>query len=230
MPKICFSRQLFCTAQNSPPLKISLSLGDPLGFCNLSFRTGIPHSTLSSLLRYPRYNGIMRSKLMLLGFVVLLRTSGCDKHPLTDYRPLDQAGMWSSNVEQLKALNTADVEVAQLVKLKQAGISDDACVTLISGAHQHQHQFASADSAINLAKAGYSQPVILEIAKADQLDSISGDAVMLRLVRLSDSPVDLIFPRRLRVQRTMGSAEIGRLKNTGITCKPNHRLINRESV
>src|SRR5207247_2227887 len=83
---------------------------------------------------------------------------------------------WSSNVEQLKTLNTADVEVGQLVKLKQAGISDDACVTLISGAHRHQHQFASADSAINLARAGYSEPVILEIAKTDQLDSISGDA------------------------------------------------------
>jgi len=124
--------------------------------------------------------------------------------------------MWSSNVEQLKALNTADVEVAQLVKLKQAGISDDACVTLVSGAHQHQHQFASADSAINLARAGYGEPVILEIAKTDQLDSISGDAVMLRLVGLS---VDLILHRRLKGQRTMSSAEIGRLKNTGLTEK-----------
>ena len=169
----------------------------------------------------------MRSKLMLLGFVVLLRTSGCDKHPLTDYRPLDQAGMWSSNVEQLKTLNTADVEVAQLVRLKQAGISDDACVTLIGGAHQHQHQFASADSAINLARAGYSEPVILEIAKTDQLDSISGDAVMLRLVGLSDSAVDLILHRRLRGQRTMGSAEIGRLKNTGLTEKQILERINQ---
>jgi hypothetical protein len=225
--KFCFFSTAICTAQNSPPLKISFSLGDPLGFCNLSFRTGIPHSTLPGLPRYPRYNGIMRSKLMLLGFVVLLRTSGCDKHPLTDYRPLDQAGMWSSNVEQLKALNTADVEVAQLVKLKQAGISDDACVTLISGAHQHQHQFASADSAINLARAGYSEPVILEIAKTDQLDSISGDAVMLRLVGLSDSAVDLILHRRLRGQRTMGSAEIGRLKNTGLTEKQILERINQ---
>src|SRR5260370_38964702 len=117
MPKICFSRQLFCTAQNSPPLKISLSLGDPLGFCNLSLWTGIPHSTLSSLLRYPRYNGIMRSKLMLLGFVVLLRTSGCDKHPLTDYRPLDQAGMGSANGERLRALSTAAVELWHIVEL-----------------------------------------------------------------------------------------------------------------
>ena len=50
----------------------------------------------------------MRYKLMLLGVFVLFRMSGCNQHPLTDYRPLDQAGMWSSNVEQLKKLNTSD--------------------------------------------------------------------------------------------------------------------------
>jgi hypothetical protein len=159
----------------------------------------------------------MRYKLLLLGVFVFFRMSGCQQHPLTDYRPLDQAGMWSNNVEQLKTLNTSDAEVAQLVKLKQAGISDDACITLISGARQHHRLFTSADSAINLARAGYTEPVILEIAKNDQLDSISGDAVMLRLVGLSNRAVELILRRRLQGQPTLSSAEIGRLKNTGLT-------------
>jgi hypothetical protein len=168
----------------------------------------------------------MRYKLILLGVFVLFRTSGCDKHPLTNYRPLDQAGMWSSNVEQLKSLNTSDMEIAQLVKLKQSGITDDACVTLISGAHQRRQLFTSADSAINLARAGYTETVILEIAKTDQLDTISGDAVMLRLIGLSDSAVDLIVHRRLNRQPTMSSAEIGRLKNTGLTEKQILERIN----
>jgi len=169
----------------------------------------------------------MRYKLMLLGVFVLFRMSGCHQHPLTDYRPLDQVGMWSSNVEQLKTLNTSDTEVAQLVKLKQAGIGDDACVTLITEAHKRQHLFMSADSAVNLARAGYPEPVILEIAKSDQLDIISGDAVMLRLVGLSDSAVDLILHRRLKGQATMSSAEIGRLKNTGLTEKQILERINQ---
>jgi hypothetical protein len=169
----------------------------------------------------------MRFKFMLLGLVVLLRTSGCDKHPLTDYRPLDQAGMWSSNVEDLKKLNTSDNEVAQLVKLKQAGVTDDTCVTIIADAHQHEHPFGSADSAVSLARAGYAEPVILEIAKVDQLDIISTDAVMLRLVGLSDSAVDFILRRRLKGQRTMSSAEIGRLKNTGLTEKQILERINQ---
>src|SRR5258708_764975 len=135
---------------------------------------------------------------MLLGLVFILRTSGCEKHTLTDYRPLDQAGMWSSSAEQLKKLNTSDDEVAQLVKLKQAGITDDACVTLVTDAHQHEHPFASADSAINLSRAGYAEPVILEIAKTDRFVIISPDAVILKWVGFSNSSVDMILHRRLK--------------------------------
>jgi len=161
----------------------------------------------------------MRYKLMLLGVFVLLRTSGCDKHPLTDYRPLDQAGMWSSTVEQLKKLNPSDAEIQQLARLKQGGISDDTCVALVADAHQHKHDFTSADSTVNLFQAGYSEPVILEIAAIDQVDIISGDAVLLRLVGLSDRSVDIILHRRLKGIPTMGSTQIGRLKNTGLTEK-----------
>jgi hypothetical protein len=159
----------------------------------------------------------MQYKHMLLGVFVLFRMGGCQQHPLTDYRPLDQAGMWSSSVEQLKTLNTSDLEVAQVVKLKEAGLTDDACVALVSEAHLRQHPLTNADSAVNLIHAGYAEPVVLEIAKTGQLDSISGDAVMLRLIGLSNSAVDLILHRRLKGQPTMSSAQIGRLKNTGLT-------------
>src|SRR3981081_4178208 len=117
----------------------------------------------------------MKSRALLVGVFILL--AGCKKHILTDYRPLDQAGMWSSGLEQLKKLNTSDFEVAQVVKVKQARMSDDACVALVPAAHERQHPFASGDSAANLASAGYSEAQILEIARADQLDTISGDAV-----------------------------------------------------
>ncbi|HYL82637.1 MAG TPA: hypothetical protein VE263_00255 [Candidatus Angelobacter sp.] len=158
----------------------------------------------------------MRYKLIPLA-LLLFRAFGCEQHPLTDYRPLDQAGMFSSNVEELKKLNTSDMEVAQLVKMKQAGIGDDACVAMVTDAHQRHHLFTGADSAINLVRAGYAESVVLEISKTDQLDVISGDAVMLRLVGLSNSAVDVILHRRMKGQRTLSSAEIGRLKNTGLT-------------
>jgi len=56
----------------------------------------------------------MKSRAVLLGVCVLF-TVGCKQHMLTDYRPLDQAGMWSSGLEQLKKLNTSDFEVAHRI-------------------------------------------------------------------------------------------------------------------
>src|ERR1700682_377340 len=123
----------------------------------------------------------MKSRALLLGVCVLF-VVGCHQHPLTDYRPLDRAGMWSSGLEELKALNASDSEVAQLVKVKQARLSDDACVALVAAAHERKHPFSSGDSTANLAGAGYSEAQILDIARADQLDAISGDAVALRLI------------------------------------------------
>ena len=168
----------------------------------------------------------MKYKLIPLA-VLFLQLFGCNQHLLTDYRPLDQTGMWSSSVEELKKLNTSDTEVVQLTKMKQAGVSDDACVQVITDAHNHQHPFASADSAVNLMRAGYSESIVLEMTKVDQLDNLSGDAVMLRLVGLSDPAVDAILRKRMKGQRTLSSAEIGRLKNTGLTESQIMERINR---
>jgi hypothetical protein len=160
----------------------------------------------------------MKSPALLLGVCVLFAV-GCKQHVLTDYRPLDQAGMWSSGLEQLKKLNTSDFEVAQLVKVKQARMSDDGCVALVAAAHERKHPFASGDSAANLARVGYSEAQILEIARADQLDAISGDAVALRLIGLSDNFGQFILQRRLQGRPTLGTPQIARLKNTGLSEK-----------
>jgi hypothetical protein len=165
-------------------------------------------------------------RLQLL-FLCALLAGGCKKHILTDYRPLDRAGMWSSNIEQLKAQNTSDEEVAQVVKLKQAAVSDDTCVALVTFAHAHQHLFTSAEAASNLNRAGFTDAQILEIANADRLDTISTEAVMLRLVGLSDATVQTLLHRRLQGRPTLSSAEIGRLKNVGLTEKQILERINQ---
>jgi hypothetical protein len=144
-------------------------------------------------------------------------SSGCGKHLLTDYRPLVNAGMSSVSTEELKKLNASDAEILQLVSAKQAGVSDYTCVTLVSSAHQHQHLFTSAEAATSLAGAGFGESQILQIARLDKLDAISGDAVTLRLIGLSDSMVQTVLQRRLQDQPTISTAEIARLKNTGLT-------------
>ena len=158
---------------------------------------------------------MLPQRLFLIAGALFL--AGCNIHPLTDYRPLDQVGMWSSNIEQLKALSISDQEVAQVTRAKQSGVSDDACVQLVSTAHAHQHPFMSGDSTARLAGAGFSDKQILEIAHADKLDDISYDAVTLKLTGISDATVDLVLLRRLAGKPVMSGPEIAKLKNLGIT-------------
>lgn len=157
----------------------------------------------------------MRERIALFA-LLLCFTAGCKRHAFTDFRPLDQAGMWYGSVEQLQGLNTTDAEVAQIVRLKQGGVSDDMCVELVSAAHSQQHSFSSADSAINLSRAGFSDKEILGFARVDNLDSMSGDAVTLRLVGLSSNVVLAILNRQQEGLPTMTGPVIGRLMNTGL--------------
>jgi hypothetical protein len=158
----------------------------------------------------------MNSTHLILG-ISLLVVGGCHQHPLMDYRPLDQAGMGSGSIEQLKPLNISDPEIQQLVKLKHSGVSDDICVVLISTAHAHNRLFTSSESVANLLGARYTESDIVGFARSDKLEAISGDAVMLRLIGLSDSTVQVVLQRDLQGLPTLSSAAIGRLKNTGLT-------------
>jgi hypothetical protein len=167
----------------------------------------------------------MRQSLILSG-VLFLFLSGCQRHPQTDYTPLDQSGMWASNLDQLKKLKVSDKEVSQLTKLKQAGASDDLCLALLKAAHDHQHEFSSADPAIELSRAGYADEQILAMSQSDQMDILSGEAVTLKLIGLSNPTLQAIMERRIQGLPTLTSAQIGRLKNTGLSEKQIVELIN----
>jgi hypothetical protein len=152
---------------------------------------------------------------------------GCQKHAKTDYTALDQSGMWSSTLEEIKKYNVSDAEVAQLTKLKQAGASDDLCLVLLKAAREHHHEFTTADGVADLSRAGYSDAEITEIAQSDQVDMVSGDAVTLKLIGLSNPTVQAIMHRRLQGLPTLTSEQIGRLKNTGMSEKQILEVVNR---
>jgi hypothetical protein len=184
----------------------------------------------SNLLSWRARVRTVPTKLSLLAVVMsctLVLSNGCGHHVLTDFRPLVNAGMSSVSIEQLKKLDASDAETPQLVSAKRAGITDYTCVTLVSDAHQHHHLFASAEAVTSLAGAGFREPQILQIASLDKLDTLSGEAVTLRLIGLSDSTVQTVMQRRLQDQPTLSSAEIARLKNTGLTETQILQRINR---
>lgn len=168
----------------------------------------------------------MKKCLPILSVCALILL-GCQKHAQSDYSALDQSGMWSSSLDELKTLKPSDLEITQLTKLKHAGASDDLCLALIKAARAHHHEFSSADSAIDLSRAGYSDGEILAMAQSDQIDVLSGDAVTLKLIGLTEPTIKYIIQRRIQGLPTLTSEQIGRLKNTGMSEKQILEVVNK---
>ena len=156
----------------------------------------------------------MRNSLLLISLLGVA-LAGCKAKPKIDYTGLDQSGMWSTNLAQVKKMNVSPAEVGELTKLKQAGAGDDLCISLLKAARDHNHEFSSGDSVISLSSAGYTDAQILEMARADKIDTLSSDAVMLKLIGLSNPTVQIVIQRREQGSPTLTSAQIGRLKNIG---------------
>ena len=168
----------------------------------------------------------MRKAFLLLGVCAFV-LAGCQKRARTDYTARDQSGMWSSSLDELRTLKPSDLEIAQLTKLKHAGASDDLCLALVKAAHTHHHEFSSADSAMDLSRAGYTDAQILEMAQSDQIDILSGEAVTLKLIGLTNPTVQYVIHRRIQGLPTLTSEQIGRLKNTGMSEKQILDIINQ---
>src|SRR5579859_139742 len=160
------------------------------------------------------YTGSMRNSLLLI-CLLGVALAGCKAKPKIDYTGLDQSGMWSTNLAQVKKMNVSPAEVGELTKLKQAGAGDDLCISLLKAARDHNHEFSSGDAVISLSGAGYTDAQIQEMARADKIDALSSDAVMLKLIGLSNSTVQIVIQRREQGLPTLTSAQIGRLKNIG---------------
>jgi len=167
----------------------------------------------------------MRKLLLILPLMLL--PCGCKKQPQTDYTLLDQSGMWSSTLSDIKKMKLSDREIAQLAALKRGGAGDDLCVALLKAARDHGHEFTSGDSAVALSRAGYSDAQIIEMAQSDKIDILSDDAVMLKLMGLSNATVQTVIQRREQGLPTLTSEQIGRLKNTGMSERQILEFINQ---
>jgi hypothetical protein len=168
----------------------------------------------------------MRKWIPALGVCALL-AGGCDRHAKPEPPTLESTGIFATSLAQLKTYNLKDAEIEQLIRLKQAGATDQLCVDLVKAAHDHHHDFSSAESAINLSRADYSDAQILEMAQSDRIDILSGEAVTLKLIGFAPATVQDIIHRRVEGLPTLTSEQIGRLKNTGMSDRQILELVDQ---
>jgi len=146
-----------------------------------------------------------------------LALAGCDKFHRTNMQPLDQAGMYFTDVEQLRQLGVSDSEVPQLYLVRQAGVTDATCIELIRIVHMRHQLFSDGQSVAALFNAGVEEKSVLELARLNQLGLWAGEAQVLRLSGLSDQVILAIARRRAAAQPVLSSAKVSALKNSGLS-------------
>jgi hypothetical protein len=66
---------------------------------------------------------IKRRLLFGLSLTLLLTLAAC-KRTEQQTNALDEAGMWSNSVSELRTLNVSNAEISELTKARQGGLSD----------------------------------------------------------------------------------------------------------
>ena len=145
-----------------------------------------------------------------------LALAGCSKFHRTDMKPLDQAGMYFTDVEQLRQLGVSDSEVPQLFLVRHAGVTDATCIELVRIAHARHQPFTDGQAVAGLVSAGVAEKSLLELAQLNQLGLWSGEAQVLRLSGLSDQVILAVARRRAAGQPVLSSMKVSALKNAGL--------------
>src|SRR6266851_9260218 len=118
-------------------------------------------------------------------FALLLPLAACKRVEQTNTQPLDEAGMWSNSIDELRTLNVSNAEIGELTKARQGGLSDPTCVELIKLSRRHQQPFTGGQRIADLLAAGSSEQTVLELANLNQLGLWTGEAQAMRLAGLS---------------------------------------------
>jgi hypothetical protein len=168
---------------------------------DLGFRYASPRASLPALI------------LVVAAAVAL---GGCSHLHRTDMTPLDKAGMWFNNVQQLQQLGVNDAEVQQLVAARQGGLSDQTCIALVRIAHSQHRHFDHASAIAGLVKAGFQEKTVIELAQLDQVRVWSGEAEAMKLAGLSDAVILAVARRRAAQQTVLSGAKVAELQNAGL--------------
>lgn len=149
--------------------------------------------------------------------LAFLFVAGCHRVMPTNTIPLDQSGLSFSAIQSLKSLNINDAEVAEIVKAKQAGLSDDGCVALVRLAHSRNEKFHTGDDVAQLLGAGMAESTVIELAKLNQIGLWTGEAQAMRLAGLSDEIILEAAHRRAAGEPVLSGASLANFKNAGMS-------------
>ena len=152
----------------------------------------------------------------VLTFVLAAFLAGCHHAPpVADTQQLDRSGMNYDSVQQLRALNITPPEVAEVMKMRDAGFADATCVQAVQVFHSHGQAFRAEDI-IGLSHAGMSEQMIFELAGLNDFGKNAGELEAMHLAGLSDAVVLEVARHRAEGKPVLSGASLAGLKNAGV--------------
>jgi len=163
---------------------------------------------------------VLAKRRLLLGLsLILVFSLAACKHAdqQNNTQALDEAGMWSNSVSELRTLNVSNAEIGELTKARQGGLSDPSCVELIKLARSRQQPFTGGQPIADMLAAGSSEQTVLQLARMGQLGLWAGQAQALRLAGISDKVILAVAKRSSQGLPVLSGVTLGKLKNSGAT-------------
>jgi hypothetical protein len=156
---------------------------------------------------------------VIFGFALaaFLAAGGCQRTQPAEEAPIDQATTPFSNADQLRPLNPSQYEVAQLTEVKQAGLSDGACLELIQLARKTGQPFSDGDSISQLLGAGESPDMVLALARMGELGVWSGQVLAMHLANIPDAIILDASRRRAGGEPSLSGDMLAQLRDAGYT-------------
>jgi hypothetical protein len=157
-----------------------------------------------------------RHARLCLAAAFLLVSTGCKHLQPLDTKPLDAAGVGYASIKKLEALKITSEEIPEISKMRSAGFSDDACVSIVDIYHQRGKPFTAGEAVEGLVKASVKESTILELARMDQLGIGAGEFQVMRLAGLSDAIVLETAKHQAAGTPSLSGLSLGKLKNSGL--------------
>ena len=150
---------------------------------------------------------------VILVFGVLFSQIACESLMPVDTKPLDNAGIRYGSIKELKALHITAVEVGEIAKVRQSGLTDADCVSLLQIFHGRGESFAAGDAIASLHQSGLSESSVLALAGMDQVGLGYGDLQAMHLAGLSDAIVLEVARHHASGTPALSGASLGTMRN-----------------
>jgi hypothetical protein len=113
----------------------------------------------------------------------------------------------------MKALHISQPEIEEIAKVREAGLSDVDCVSILRMFHQRNEPFTAGDAIAGLYESGVSEGSVLGLVSMDQVGLGVGDLQAIHLAGLPDELVIDIARDRAAGKSTLSGAALGTMKN-----------------